>query len=105
MDNKQIARILRETAQLLEIDGAIIGQGIETLPTGSSITGHAETLACQAAIDATGRKDLAGSVLYTTAFALSVVLLGTITLLTTRASLRQQFDARIQAESAALMQE
>src|SRR6202790_3116075 len=26
MDNKQIARILRETAQLLEIDGAIIGR-------------------------------------------------------------------------------
>ena len=35
------------------LDGAIIGQGIETLPTGSSLTGHAETLACQAAIDAT----------------------------------------------------
>ena len=49
------------------LDGAIIGQGIETLPTGASITGHAETLACQAAIDATGRKDLAGAVLYTTA--------------------------------------
>src|SRR5260370_16673664 len=26
MDNKQIARILRETAHLLEIDGAIIGR-------------------------------------------------------------------------------
>ena len=26
MDNKQIARILRDTAQLLEIDGAIIGR-------------------------------------------------------------------------------
>jgi pyrimidine deaminase RibD-like protein len=39
--------------------GAIIGEGIETLPTGTSITGHAVTLACQAAIDATGRKDLA----------------------------------------------
>src|SRR5260370_5734296 len=26
MDNKQIARILRETAQFLEIDGAIIGR-------------------------------------------------------------------------------
>jgi len=25
MDNKTIARILRDTAQLLEIDGAIIG--------------------------------------------------------------------------------
>jgi DNA polymerase (family 10) len=26
MDNQQIARILRETAQLLELDGAIIGR-------------------------------------------------------------------------------
>jgi len=39
----------------------------ETLPKGSSITGHAEILACQAALDATGRRDLAGAVLYTTA--------------------------------------
>lgn len=45
------------------------------------------------------------ALLYTAAFALSVVVLGAITLLTTRASLRQQFDARIQAESAALKQE
>jgi signal transduction histidine kinase len=45
------------------------------------------------------------AVLYTAAFALSVVVLGTATLLTTRASLRQQFDARIEAESAALAQE
>jgi len=37
------------------------------LPTGPSLTGHAEIIACQAAIDATGRKDLAGAVLYTTA--------------------------------------
>jgi tRNA(adenine34) deaminase len=48
-------------------DGAIIGEGIETLPVGTAITGHAETLACQAALDARGRKDLAGAVLYTTA--------------------------------------
>lgn len=45
------------------------------------------------------------AVLYTAAFALSVVVLGAITLLTTRASMRQQFDARIAAESAALKQE
>ena len=49
------------------LDGAIIGEGIETLPTGTSITGHAELLACQAALDAAGRQDLAGAVLYTTA--------------------------------------
>src|SRR5262245_73190 len=49
------------------LDGAVIGEGIETLPAGTSITGHAELLACQAAIDASGRKGLAGAVLYTTA--------------------------------------
>jgi signal transduction histidine kinase len=42
---------------------------------------------------------------YTAVFALSVVVLGAITLLTTRASLKQQFDARIDAEAAALAQE
>ena len=63
------ARNQRNTpvGSVVVLDGAIIGQGIETLPTGPSITGHAETLACQTAIDATGRKDLAGAVLYTTA--------------------------------------
>src|SRR5262249_46980202 len=49
------------------LDGTIIGEAAETLPLGSSITGHAEILACQASLDATGRKDLAGAVLYTTA--------------------------------------
>jgi len=33
------------------LDGAIIGQGIEALPTGPSITGHAETLAARRRID------------------------------------------------------
>ena len=49
------------------LDGEIMGEGSETLPAGSSITGHAEILACQSALDATGRRDLAGAVLYTTA--------------------------------------
>lgn len=42
---------------------------------------------------------------YTAAFALSVVVLGTITLLTTRATLKEEFDARIRTEAAALAQE
>ena len=37
--------------------------------------------------------------LYTAAFALAVVVLGAVTLLTTRAALSQQFDARIHAEA------
>jgi tRNA(adenine34) deaminase len=52
---------------IVVFDEAIIGEGIETLPMGTSITGHSETLACQAALDATGRRDLAGTVLYSTA--------------------------------------
>jgi signal transduction histidine kinase len=43
--------------------------------------------------------------LYTGAFALAVVLLGAITLSATRSALSDQFDARIQAEAAALTQE
>jgi tRNA(adenine34) deaminase len=67
-----LAAVAREqgntpVGSVVVFDGAIIGEGIETLPVGTSITGHAETLACQAALDATGRKDLAGAVLYTTA--------------------------------------
>ncbi len=43
--------------------------------------------------------------LYTTVFALAVVVLGVITLFTTRAALTDQFDARIASEAAALAQE
>lgn len=43
--------------------------------------------------------------LYTAAFALAVVVVGAITLLATRAALRRQFDARIDAEAAGLTQE
>jgi tRNA(adenine34) deaminase len=49
------------------LGGAVIGEGVETLPSGRSITGHAELIACQSAIDNTGRKDLAGAIIYTTA--------------------------------------
>jgi tRNA(adenine34) deaminase len=40
------------------LGGAVIGEGVETLPSGGSLTGHAELIACQSAIDNTGRKDL-----------------------------------------------
>jgi len=43
--------------------------------------------------------------LYTVAFALAVVVLGAITVVSTRDALSKQFDARITAESAALVQE
>ena len=43
--------------------------------------------------------------LYTSVFALSVIVLGVLTLFSTRAALTEQFDTRIRAESAALAQE
>jgi signal transduction histidine kinase len=43
--------------------------------------------------------------LYTAAFAISVVVLGAVTFFTTRTAMRQQFDARINAEAFALAQE
>ena len=43
--------------------------------------------------------------LYTAVFALAVVMLGAITLLTIRRALSDEFDARIRAESAAMVQE
>jgi signal transduction histidine kinase len=43
--------------------------------------------------------------LYAGAFALAVVILGVVTLLATRAALRRQFDARIDAEASGLVQE
>ena len=49
------------------IDGRVIGEASEALPAGRSVTGHAEVLACQAALDRTGRSDLAGAALHTTA--------------------------------------
>jgi len=49
------------------LDGQIIGEAGETLPAGRSITGHAELLACQNALDRTGARDLAGATLYSTA--------------------------------------
>ncbi|HEY2048756.1 MAG TPA: ATP-binding protein [Caulobacteraceae bacterium] len=43
--------------------------------------------------------------LYTVAFAVAVVVLGACILITTRAHLRQQFDARLEVEASALAQE
>ena len=49
------------------LEGEIIGEAGEALPAGRSVTGHAEVLACQTALDRTGRRELAGAALYTTA--------------------------------------
>lgn len=52
---------------LVVLDGQVIGQASERLPTGRLVTGHAEILALQQAIDAIGSLDLSGGTLYTTA--------------------------------------
>jgi len=49
------------------IDGVIVGEGIEDVPAGSSVTGHAEILACQSAVDRMGSRLLDGATLYSTA--------------------------------------
>jgi signal transduction histidine kinase len=45
------------------------------------------------------------ALLYTTAFVAAVLMLGAVTVLTTRAALSHEFDRRIRAEAAALAQE
>lgn len=52
---------------VIVVDGHIIGEGSERLPDSLLISGHAELLACQQAVDWLGRSDLSGATLYTTA--------------------------------------
>jgi tRNA(adenine34) deaminase len=52
---------------LVVLDGRIVSEASEELPTGSLVTGHAEVLAVQRAIDLLGSTDLSGGTLYTTA--------------------------------------
>src|SRR6266571_1022145 len=59
MDNKQIARVLRETAQLLEIDGAIIGRYRSYEKAAELIDGLPESIA-QLAQDPEKLKELPG---------------------------------------------
>jgi tRNA(adenine34) deaminase len=52
---------------LVVLDGRIVAEASEELPTGNLVTGHAEVLAVQRAIDSLGRTELSGGTLYTTA--------------------------------------
>jgi tRNA(adenine34) deaminase len=47
--------------------GEITGEGMEQLPTSLLLTGHAEALACQHAVEKTGSRFLRGATLYSTA--------------------------------------
>jgi tRNA(adenine34) deaminase len=55
----ELARLARQQGNTLVgsvvvLDGQIIGEGIEQLPAGLLLTGHAEVLACQQAVEKTG---------------------------------------------------
>ncbi len=68
----ELAKIARNrnntpVGSVVVIDGEVVGEGIEDLPAGVCVTGHAEILACQAAVDKTGSRLLDGASLYTTA--------------------------------------
>jgi tRNA(adenine34) deaminase len=65
----QIAQRQHNTpvGSVVVLDGDVVGEGIEDLPAGDSVVGHAEVLACQKAVDHTGSRRLAGATLYTTA--------------------------------------
>ncbi|MGE3239495.1 MAG: nucleoside deaminase [Pirellulales bacterium] len=49
------------------LDGRVIGEGVEQLPAGQLLTGHAEIIACQQAVEKTGSRILRGATLYSTA--------------------------------------
>ena len=52
---------------LIECGGTIIAEGVETLPAGNDISGHAELLAVRQASNQLGTQTLRDSTLYTTA--------------------------------------
>ena len=68
----ELARLAKQqgntpVGSVVVLDGRIIGEGIEQLPAGLLLTGHAEVLACQEAVKKTGRRFLRGATLYSTA--------------------------------------
>lgn len=69
IDLAKLARAHNNTpvGSVVVIGGEIVGEGVEDLPHGMSVTGHAEVLACQAAVDQRGNRFLEGASLYTTA--------------------------------------
>ena len=68
----ELARVARSrgntpVGSIVVLSGKIVGEGMESLPAGDDITGHAEILACQASVTNTGSKDLRHAALYSTA--------------------------------------
>jgi tRNA(adenine34) deaminase len=63
------AKVQGNTAvgSVVVFDGKIVGEGVEQLPAGNILTGHAEVLACQQAIETLKVRRLEKATLYTTA--------------------------------------
>jgi tRNA(adenine34) deaminase len=64
-----LAKLQGNTAvgSVVVLDGQLIGEGIEQLPAGQLLTGHAEIIACQQAVERIGSRILHGATLYSTA--------------------------------------
>ena len=68
----QLARHAKEqgntaVGSVVVLGGKIVGEGVEQLPAGNILTGHAELLACQQAIETLKVRSLERAILYTTA--------------------------------------
>ena len=68
----QLARQAKEqgntaVGSVVVFGGKIVGEGIEQLPGGNLLTGHAELLACQQAIETLKVRSLEKAILYSTA--------------------------------------
>ena len=63
------AKALGNTAvgSVVVFGGKIVGEGVEQLPAGNILTGHAEVLACQLAIETLNVRSLEKAILYSTA--------------------------------------
>lgn len=68
----ELALLAREqgntpVGSIVVLNDQIIGEGAEQLPTSSHLSGHAEVLACQRAVDRLDVRVLRGATLYSTA--------------------------------------
>lgn len=68
----QLARHAKEqgntaVGSIVVFDGLIVGEGVEQLPAGNILAGHAELIACQQAIETLKVHSLEKAVLYSTA--------------------------------------
>ena len=68
----QLALLAKEqgntaVGSVVVLGGKIVGEGVEQLPAGNILAGHAEVVACQKAIETLTVRSLEKAILYTTA--------------------------------------